>query len=81
VRGHPAAVPQETTVRVAHYLTRDRLGSTRELVNASETVMTRYDYDIENVSRATCCRSFSVGPRVVNEFIPELHLHGPAEGA
>ncbi|RLC44608.1 MAG: hypothetical protein DRH70_08630 [Candidatus Coatesbacteria bacterium] len=46
MRRHAAAVPQETTVRLAHYLTRDGLGSTRELVNASETVMTRYDYDV-----------------------------------
>jgi len=40
-----AMIDRTTDPNVTHYFTRDRLGSTRELVNASETLMTRYDYD------------------------------------
>jgi len=33
-----------------YYFTKDRLNSTRELINASATVMTRYDYDVWSVT-------------------------------
>jgi len=41
-----AMIDRASDPNVTHYFTRDRLGSTRELVNSSETVNTRYSYDV-----------------------------------
>jgi len=41
-----AVIGRTTDPNVTHYFTRDRLGSTRELVNTSETVKTRYAYNV-----------------------------------
>jgi len=40
-----AMIDRTTDPNVTHYFTCDRLGSTSELVNASETINTRYGYD------------------------------------
>ena len=40
-----AMIDRTTDPNVTHYLTRDRLGSTRELLSASQTINTRYSYD------------------------------------
>jgi len=41
-----ALIDRTSDPNVSYYFTRDRLGSTRELVNSSETVNTRYAYDV-----------------------------------
>jgi len=41
-----AMIDRTTDPNVSHYFTRDRLGSTRELVNTSDTVNTRYAYNV-----------------------------------
>jgi len=41
-----AMIDRTADPNITHYFMRDRLGSTRELVNASETVNTRYAYDV-----------------------------------
>jgi len=45
VLGANAMVDRTTDPDTAYYLTRDRLRSTREIVNSAQTVNTRYDYD------------------------------------
>jgi len=45
ILGGDAMVDRTTDPDTAYYLTQDRLGSTRELVNGSETLNTRYDYN------------------------------------
>jgi len=45
ILGANAMLDRTTDPDTVHYLTRDRLDSTRELVNSSETVNTRYAYD------------------------------------
>jgi len=44
--GADAMLDRTTEPDTAYYVTRDRLGSTRELVSASETVNTGYAYDV-----------------------------------
>jgi len=41
-----AMIDRTTDPNVSYYFMRDRLDSTRELVNTSETINTRYDYDV-----------------------------------
>ncbi len=45
ILGADAMLDRTTDPDTAYYLTRDRLGSTRELVNSSEVIKTRYGYD------------------------------------